>query len=119
MFDKDSILEFIIRIIDKATETNKKDIINNLIQFKEYLILTKMVDNDTLKEIEKIIYCANELINLKLKMGLTVDDMTKIINRNSEKEVKLKPVNLNRHYEHYGNSFSSSCGGSTSYRSGC
>ena len=125
MFDCDEIIEFINKIINRANNSNRKEIIENVNTFVNYLKLTKSLSTKDLKKVDKIVDCIDELINLKIKMNLSKIDIESIISE--EKEITSNPKIITKsypnyeekHYIHYDTDYTSSCGGGYRYRSGC
>ena len=119
MFEKEEIMEFIDRIIN-TEKIDEKDVIQNVTKFYEYLVLTKMCDEDTLGKIYRIISCINEIMVIRKTMGY-IDINSLLLPKEEQKKLVKKPKK-NRHYDHYETSipisYSSSCG-SSSYTSRC
>lgn len=134
MFNDNDLIEFVGKIINAGDSSNVSAIKENMTKFREYLDLTKMCSNEVLQEIDIVIGCTDELIALKKKLGsvdvgtiIKQDDEAKLV---AEKSIGSKTININqydsRHYSHYGSvsydtnsSYSSGCGGGSSYRSHC
>ena len=143
MFNENDIIEFINKIIN-STNTDEGTR-GNLGQFRAYLELTKMCDNDTLAKVDKVLECFDSLADLKNKLGY-VDVTTLFLKPKNEKTFskrKTQPMPQPRprpkprpqprddyedkHYRHYSSSYpeywSSGCGGGSSsggsHRSGC
>lgn len=117
MFDEQEIIEFFNRIIN-APDTSNTEIKINITKFFEYLVLTKMCDEEALQKLSKIVTCINEILTIKKTMGYI--DIGNLLQEPAEpKKLTRKPQNK-KHYNHYEpSSSSSSCGGSTSYSSHC
>ena len=117
MFDEQEIIEFFNRIIN-APNINNQEIKVNVTKFYEYLVLTKMCDEETLEKLSKIVICINEIITIKKTMGY-IDIGTLLQEPETPKKLSKRPQSK-KHYNHYeSSSSSSSCGGSTSYSSHC
>ena len=116
MFEEKEIIEFFNRIINSPS-ISEEEINNNVTKFYEYLILTKMCDDELIEKISKIIACLNEILKIKRTMGYI--DVNVLIQKSSnQKRLVMKPQN--RHYNHYeSSSSSSSCGSSTRHTSRC
>ena len=118
MFLGNDIIEFIDKIIETKDASND-DKIKNIEKFRDYLNLTKMIDEETLKCVNKIIECLPEIFNLKQKLGSF--DLTSIFKEeqeNIDKNDKVKAKQIikeydKKHYSHYQNSTSSFCGSSS------
>ncbi|MGN1371973.1 MAG: hypothetical protein ACI4XM_06855 [Candidatus Coprovivens sp.] len=123
MFLYGDVLEFINRIINQSKDDDKDLIKQNIIKFKDYLELTKMVSSVTLDDIDIIVDCLDELMALKNKLGDI--DVTMILQGREEEKDTVRKLGKTRqtayddkHYKHYQRDTSSSCGGcSPSYRS--
>ena len=142
MLKNKDFLEYIKKILSK--ESNQEKVISLVEDFRDYLELTNMADNDTLGCIDKII----KAIPLYYKLGsiFDYDDMSRLLDFNDSQPIKKKKKTYeDRHYDSYGSyndvfnyscnsgrsssfngycssshyTYSSSCGGSGSYRSGC
>ncbi len=126
MFIEQDIIEFINRIIN-SNKSNNSEIKNNIIKFRDYLVLTQMTDQETIDKVDKIISCLDSLLHIKNSLGFI--DISAIINAPTEKGKKLRKVPItqreyaDKHYNHYerDNSSSScySCGSSSTSRSRC
>ena len=124
MFLYGDVLEFINRIINQSKDDDKDLIKQNIVKFKDYLELTKMVSSVTLDDIDIIVDCLDELMALKSKLGDI--DVTMILQEREEGKGTIRKLEKTRqtaydekHYKHYQRDMSSSCGGcSPSYR-GC
>jgi len=126
MFLQKDIVEFINKIINVDT-VKDQDVEKNIKEFYNYLRLTKMANEKTLKQVEKIVSCLPEIFALKQKIGYF--DISIILNKeNSIEQEKPKPktkkkepqkVYEEKHYHHYHETTSSSCGGGGGSRSGC
>ena len=117
MFVEPDVIEFINRIVN--AEGEKKEVRTNIIKFRDYLVLTKMTDNETIKKVDKVIQCLDSLLSIKAAIGVV--DVETIINApNTERGKSLKKVPItqaryaDKHYNHYESSSSSSCGTSSS-----
>lgn len=118
MFLGSDILEFINKIIDlKDTQNeNKIELIEN---FKKYLKLTKMADEETLKCIDKIIKCLPEICALKQKLGafdlntILKNEQENIEKNDQAKAKKIVKVYEEKHYNHYQTTSSDPCGTSS------
>lgn len=115
MFLGSDILEFINKIIDlnDTKNENKTELIEN---FKNYLKLTKMADEETLKCIDKIIKCLPEICILKQKLGtfdlniILKDEQQNIEKNDQVKAKKIVKLYDEKHYHHYQTSSSDPCG---------
>lgn len=116
MFEKREVMEFINRIIN-ASNISEEEIIQNVTNFYEYLVLTKMCDDDLLEKISKIISCLSEILIIKCCFGY-VDVNVLLLKPDSEKKLVKKPQNK-KHYGHYESSDSSSFCGTTRVVSRC
>lgn len=126
MFIETDIIEFINRIIN-SNKSNNSEIKNNIIKFRDYLVLTQMTDQETIDKVDKIISCLDSIINIKNSLGFI--DISVIINAPTEKGKKLRKVPItqreyaDKHYNHYERDDSStscySCGSSSTSRSRC
>ena len=124
MFLYGDVLEFINRIINQSKDDDKDLIKQNIVKFKAYLELTKMVSSVALDDIDIIVDCLDELMALKSKLGDI--DVTMILQEREEGRGTIRKLEKTRqtaydekHYKHYQRDMSSSCGGcSPSYR-GC
>jgi len=116
MFNEEEIIEFINRIIN-FPNIEDSEIKTNITKFYEYISLTNMCNEETLKKVSVIIDCLNEI--LKLKKKLEYVDISSLISKpNKEKELRKTPNN--RHFSHYeSGGYSSSCGSSRTYSSHC
>ena len=113
MFDEQEIIEFFNRIIN-TPNLKDQEIKINVTKFYEYLVLTKMCEEESLTKLSKIVACLNEILSIKKTMGY-IDISTLLL----EPEEQKKLVKRNKkHYGHYESSSSSSCG-SSSYSSSC
>lgn len=134
MFVGHDVLEFINKIINESNTLDKETVKENIGKFSEYLRLTKMCDEETLKSIELITSCVDELMLLKEKIGRV--DVNSILQteNNTDRPMSLRKTKAStyddKHYGHYstssyssncgsGSSYSSGCGGGSSYRGGC
>jgi len=125
MFLGSDILEFINKIIN-SKEIKDEQIMKNLKEFVNYLKLTKMADENTLKCLNSILACLPEIINLKNKIGyldinIILGEKEKLnIDKSDEKNAKNKVKQYEaKHYNHYHESTSSPCGGSSSSSDPC
>ena len=126
MFIETDIIEFINRIIN-SNKSNNSEIKNNIIKFRDQLVLTQMTDQETIDKVDKIISCLDSIINIKNSLGFI--DISVIINAPTEKGKKLRKVPItqreyaDKHYNHYERDNSStscySCGSSSTSRSRC
>lgn len=126
MFLGSDIIEFINKIINVDT-VKDQDIEKNIKEFSNYLRLTKMVDEKTFKEVDKIVDCLPEILALKQKIGYL--DINIILNKeNSIEQEKQKTktkkkepqkVYEEKHYHNYYTTSSSACGGGGSTSRGC
>ena len=126
MFIETDIIEFINRIIN-SNKSNNSEIKNNIIKFRDYLVLTQMTDQETIDKVDKTISCLDSIINIKNSLGFI--DISVIINAPTEKGKKLRKVPItqreyaDKHYNHYERDNSStscySCGSSSTSRSRC
>jgi hypothetical protein len=103
-----NIIEFFNRIIN-SNEVSNEEIKVNVKKFYSFLELSKMCDNETLAKLRKIIICIDEILVLKRNIGYV--DIESLVNDN--KQYNLSKKSTNRHYRHYEEKYSSSCGGST------
>lgn len=117
MFEKREIMEFINRIIN-APDIEEKEVIENVTKFYEYLVLTKMCDDELLEKLSKIISCLPEILIIKNCLGY-VDINILLLRSDSTKKLVKKPQNK-KHYGHYETSDSSSyCESLTRHTSRC
>lgn len=118
MFDEQEIIEFFNRIIN-APNISNEEIQLNVTKFYEYLVLTKMCDEESLNKLSKIVTCLNELIKIKKTMGY-IDISTLLQEPEKPKKLVKKPQNK-KHYGHYETGGPSFCGSSSSssYSSSC
>lgn len=132
MFDKNDVQEFITKIIEKTDKANIENAKDSINKFIEYLKLTTMCDEDTIKAISNVACCLEELINIKEKTGSF--DIAYMFNINNDQEksggeikrnqVKIKQRKFEDPYQekHYGSYVptehnhvvSICCGGSSS-----
>ncbi len=113
MFDVEEIIEFFNRIIN-TSNISDQEIKVNVIKFYEYLVLTKMCEGDSLKKLNKIVVCLNEILAIRKAIGY-IDINTLLL----EPEEQKRLIKQNKkHYGHYESSSSTSCG-SSSYSSSC
>lgn len=126
MFKQSDIIEFINKIINQAESKDLDRAKANIDQFCNYLKQTKMADEATVDRIIKINEHINSLMELK---DLGEIDISRYFEKTETPKVKQKQyeqsMSPSPHYRHYhndfssSNSYSSSCGGSGGYRSGC
>lgn len=124
MFLGNDIIEFIDKMID-IKDISNEDKIKNIEKFRDYLKLTKTIDDTTLNSIDKIISCLPEILKLKQKLGSF--DLTSILKEEQEKidkkdNLKAKQVIKKyeeKHYHHYYDSSSSGCGCSSTPSRSC
>lgn len=124
MFLGNDIIEFIDKMID-IKDISNEDKIKNIEKFREYLILTKTIDDTTLSSIDKIISCLPEILELKQKLGSF--DLTSILKEeqeNIDKNDNLKAKQVvkkyeQKHYNHYYDSSSSGCSCSSTPSRSC
>ena len=124
MFLGNDIMDFINKIVN-SEDTQAQNKLKNIEEFRNYLRLTKMADEETLKCIDKVIECLPEIFKLKLKVGyFDINNILKSekdsLEHNDQKKAKQRiKLYEEKHYHHYQNaSSSSSCGGGAT-RSGC
>ena len=118
MFLGNDVVDFINKIINCEDSQNQNKL-KNIEEFSNYLRLTKMADEETLKCVDKIINCLPEILKLKEKIGYF--DVNTILNEEKEKidEVDQKKakqivkVYEEKHYHHYHDNSSSPCGSSS------
>lgn len=115
MFLGNDILDFINKIIDlKDTKTEEK--VKLIKEFKNYLKLTKMADEQTMNCVDKVVKCLPEICTLKEKMGffdlnMILKEDKKTIEKNDETRAKkLVRTYEEKHYKHYQSDTSDSCG---------
>lgn len=125
MFLGSDIIEFVNKIIN-SKEIKDEQIANNLKEFVNYLKLTKMADEQTLKCLNSILACLPEIINLKNKIGyldinIILGENEKLnMDKSDEKKAKNKVKQYEqKHYTHYHKGTSSPCGGSSSTSDPC
>ena len=117
MFDEQEIIEFFNRIIN-ATDLKDQEIKINVTKFYEYLVLTKMCDEESLEKLSKIVMCLNEILSIRKTIGYI--DIGTLLQEPEEPKRLTKRPQKKKHYNHYeSSSSSSSCGGTTSYSSHC
>jgi len=116
MFLGSDIIEFVNKIIN-IKEVKEEEILTNLKGFVNYLKLTKMADDQTLKCLNHILDCLPEIIRLKNKIGyldvnmLFKEEEKNNITKSDEKKAKeIVKKYEEKHYHHYHQSSSSSCG---------
>ncbi|MBR3898473.1 MAG: hypothetical protein IKJ43_04265 [Bacilli bacterium] len=116
MFNEEEIIEFINRIIN-SPNIDDSEIKTNITKFYEYIVLTNMCDDETLKKVSTIIECLNEILALKKKIEYI--DVNSLISKSNNPKNYQKIPN-NRHFCHYeSGGYSSSCGSSRTYSSHC
>jgi len=118
MFQEEQIIEFLNRIIN-AEEVNLEDIKTNVMKFYEYLILTKMCKQTTLEKVKRVIDSLDSILAIRVNFGYI--DISNIIKQTKENLIQ-KPEDQKRyvkryttpqeerHYSHYSERYSSSCG---------
>ena len=118
MFLGSDILDFINKIIDlKDTKTEEK--VKLIKEFKNYLKLTKMADEQTLSCVDKVVSCLPEICTFKEKMGffdlnmILKEDKEKIEKNDETRAKKLVRTYEEKHYKHYQSDTSDSCGSSS------
>ena len=111
MFDEQEIIEFFNRIIN-TPNLKDQEIKINVTKFYEYLVLTKMCEEESLTKLSKIVACLNEILSIKKTMGY-IDISTLLLEPEEQKKLVKRPQNK-KHYGHYEASSSSSCGTSVS-----
>ena len=126
MFLGNDIVDFINKIINFDDEQKQdQNKLKNIEDFKNYLRLTKMADEETLKCIDKIIKCLPQILELKQKLGyfdinaILKDEKEKIEKDDQEKVKQIIKLYEEKHYHHYHSASSNSCGSSSNSRSGC
>lgn len=128
MFERQDLMDFVGKIINQSTK--KEETKRNLQQFRSYLDLTKMADENTLSTLERIIACTDELIAIKEKLGrCDVGSLLEsVVEDKPKKLVKRKKENVHYHHYHsdsYSTSYepsywSTGCSGQRgTYRGGC
>lgn len=129
MFNCDDIIEFMNKIINQTDIDDRSTVQNNLVQFRNYLELTKMCDKKTLDKVDKVMDCMDSIFDLKSKLGFV--DVTSLFNNPMSGSGKRLVKRIipdteyeDKHYRHYSSSYhdtsySSGCGGGGSSRSGC
>ena len=115
MFLGTDILDFINKIIDlKDTKTDEK--VKLIKEFKNYLKLTKMADEQPLNCVDKVVKCLPEICTLKEKMGffdlnmILKEDKEKIEKNDETRAKKLVKTYEEKHYKHYQTNTSDPCG---------
>lgn len=128
MFERQDLIDFVGKIINESDK--KEETKRNLKQFRSYLDLTKMADDNTLSDLDQIINCTDELLIIKEKLG-TCDITTLLestMDTKSKKKVKREKENIHYSYYHrdpcgalYEPSYwSTGCNGQrNTYRGGC
>lgn len=118
MFLGNDIIEFIDKIIE-IKEITTEDKIKNIEKFRDYLELTKTVDEETLKCIEKIINCLPEIFILKQKLNsfdlnyILKEELENIDKKDNEKAKEFVKSYNEKHYHHYNDYSSDYCGSSS------
>lgn len=120
MFLEENIVEFVSRIIDETK--NDEELKENITKFKDYLRLTKMGSEKSIKWIEQVLDCLPEIMTLRKK--LSVIDVVTLIPFKDEDKIKIKQKKYRnayeeKHYHHYESSSSSNCGSSSSANRRC
>ena len=144
MFNNEAVLNYMKKMLEKSR--NKEEAISLMEDFKKYLELTKMADDDTLEYVDNLIESIPSFYNLstiidKDELLGTLDSAIKDTPKKKTKQRKQSYED--RHYNNYGSyddtfnyscnsgrgfngccssqssSYSSSCGSSGTYRSGC
>lgn len=108
MFERQDLIEFVGKIINQSTK--KEEIKRNLKQFRSYLDLTKMADDNTLSDLNQVIDCTDELLTIKEKLGSC--DISALLEKTTSDKPKKK-VKREQETIHYHNYHSDPCG--TSY----
>lgn len=106
MFDENEIIEFFNRIIN-ATDLNASDIKTNVTKFYDYLVLTKMCDEETLIKLSKIVVCINEILKIKSTIGYI--DIGNLLLESDKQKTFYKTRNDDKHYGHYTRSYVDRC----------
>ncbi len=134
MFKYNEIVEFFNRIIN-VPDLEDEEVKGNIVKFYEYLELTRMCDDESLKRLSRVISCLDELLSIKRKMGYvdtrsllssTQQEMTLQEPTYEQEEptqeptyehegtIKLtkkpKPLDLPNHYRHIRRASSGNCG---------
>lgn len=144
MFNNDSVLSYIKKILEKSS--SQEEGISLIKDFRKYLELTKMADDETLEYVDSLIEAVPSFYNLSsvLDKDELLGVLDSSVNDTPKKKTKSKKKTYeDRHYDNYGSydnafnyscnsgrgfngccssqssSYSSSCGSSGSYRSGC
>ena len=128
MFERQDLIDFVGKIINQSEKKNETK--RNLEQFRSYLDLTKMADEKTLRDLDQVIDCTDELLAIKEKLGTC--DITSLLesttDTKSKKKVKREKGNIHYSYYHrdpctpsYEPSYwSTGCSGQrNTYRGGC
>ena len=141
MFSEKDLNEFVNRMFDNATNANSS-VKEGLSNFRKYLKETKMCEESYLKKLDKIIECSSEILALKGKLGnidvatLIPQEENTIVKAQQKTLVKKPkpsdakkeqtssvcgnaPVRYNNICFGSSSSYSSSCGGGSSYTSRC
>lgn len=148
MFNPKNIIEFINKIINQVDNETNEEIEENLRKFRDYLDLTQMCDSETLEKVDRVLECYDSLMNIKHSFGFVdvsslfakeKEEAKKLVKKRQTKPVvqQQKADYTEKHYRHYTSSYrepvissscggsdslptwSSGCGGGSSYRSGC
>lgn len=100
MFDETEVIEFFNRIIN-APDLSNQEIKTNVTKFYEYLVLTKMCDEESLTRLSKIVNCLNEIIVIKNQFG-SIDVNNLLLEQDKTKKLVKKPKKqTTKHYNHY------------------
>ncbi len=113
MFEEQEVIEFFNRIIN-APNLEEQEIKQNITKFYEYLVLTKMCSGSSLKRLNKIVVCLNEILAIRRAIGY-MDINTLLLE--PEEQKRLLKQNI-KHYGHYESNRSTACG-CTSYSNSC
>lgn len=128
MFERKDLIDFVEKIINQSTQ--KEETKRNLKQFRNYLDLTKMADDNTLNDLDQVIDCTDELLTIKEKLG-SCNISTLLENTTSDKpKKKAKRKKETIHYHNYHSDvcessyepsyWSTGCSGQRgTYRGGC
>ena len=128
MFERQDLIDFVGKIINQSTQNEETK--RNLKQFRSYLDLTKMADDNTLSDLDQVIDCTDELLTIKEKLG-SCDIRALLENTASDRskeKVKREQETIHYHNYHsapYGSSYepsywSTGCSGErNTYRGGC
>ena len=120
MFEESAIIEFINRLINCTDEKNEAIKIN-IMKFRDYLVLTKMVEAKTIIKIDNILSCLDSILQIRNLMGGF--DITNLFNeqvkgKKLSKKPLIQPEYQEKHYSHYQSDSSTSCGGYSSNNCG-